>query len=35
MERIQMLHGLCQADGGQQLGSKVKTEKDVAFYTVP
>ena len=34
MGRIQMFHGLYQADGGQQVGSKVKTEKrDVGFFT--
>lgn len=31
MGRIQLLHGLCQARGGQQLGSKAKTEKDAVF----
>lgn len=38
MGRMQMFHGLYQADGGQQVGSKVKTEKkDVVgfFYTMP
>lgn len=32
MGRMHMFHGLYQADGGQQLGSNVKTEKECCWF---